>query len=78
MQVVEAMDCAVSNAAEQRSALRGDSEKEFKGADWVAWPLSRSPASFHKFKDAAELRSFFRRWLPEGNASAQSNASECT
>ena len=30
-----------------------------KGVDWVTWPLSATPASFHKFKDADELRAFF-------------------
>ena len=30
-----------------------------KGEDWVHWPLTTTPASFHKFKDADELRSFF-------------------
>ena len=31
-----------------------------KGEEWVRWPLSATPASFHKFKDAGELRAFFR------------------
>jgi hypothetical protein len=30
-----------------------------KGEDWVDWPLTTTPASFHKFKDADELRFFF-------------------
>lgn len=30
-----------------------------KGEDWVHWPLSTTPAAFHKFKDADELRTFF-------------------
>ena len=30
-----------------------------KGDNWVRWPLSTTPASFHKLKDAAELRAFF-------------------
>ena len=30
-----------------------------KGDDWVRWPLTTTPVSFHKFKDAAELRAFF-------------------
>jgi len=30
-----------------------------KGEDWVRWPLSTTPAAFHKFKDADELRTFF-------------------
>jgi len=31
-----------------------------KGVDWVPWPLSTTPATFHKFKDAGELLAFFR------------------
>jgi hypothetical protein len=30
-----------------------------KGERWVRWPLSSTPASFHKFKRGAELRAFF-------------------
>lgn len=30
-----------------------------KGENWVPWPLSTTPASFHKFKNADELRAFF-------------------
>lgn len=30
-----------------------------KGENWVRWPLSRTPLSFHKFKDADALRTFF-------------------
>ena len=30
-----------------------------KGEEWVQWPLSTTPASFHKFKDAREMRTFF-------------------
>jgi len=30
-----------------------------KGERWARWPLSRSPVSFHKFKQPAELRAFF-------------------
>lgn len=30
-----------------------------KGEDWVHWPLSTTPASFHKFEDPTELRTFF-------------------
>jgi len=29
-----------------------------KGERWARWPLSRSPVSFHKFKDPDQLRSF--------------------
>ena len=29
------------------------------GERWVRWPLSRSPVSFHKFKEPAALRRFF-------------------
>ena len=29
------------------------------GERWVRWPLSRSPVSFHKFKEPATLRRFF-------------------
>lgn len=31
-----------------------------KGIDWVHWPLSTTPASFHQIKDPDELRAFFR------------------
>lgn len=31
-----------------------------KGEAWVRWPLSTTPASFHKFKDAEEMRTFFK------------------
>ena len=30
-----------------------------KGEEWVRWPLTTTPASFHKFKDSEELRAFF-------------------
>jgi hypothetical protein len=30
-----------------------------KGELWVQWPLSRSPVSFHKFKQPDQLRTFF-------------------
>ena len=30
-----------------------------KREDWVRWPLSPTPLTFHKFKDAAALRAFF-------------------
>ena len=30
-----------------------------KAIDWVKWPLSTTPASFHKFKDDVEMRAFF-------------------
>lgn len=29
------------------------------GEEWVQWPLSTTPVSFHKFKDADELRTFY-------------------
>ena len=30
-----------------------------KREDWVRWPLSSTPVTFHKFKDARALRLFF-------------------
>ena len=30
-----------------------------KAVEWVKWPLSTTPASFHKFKDDVEMRAFF-------------------
>lgn len=29
------------------------------GEDWVRWPLSSTPASFHQIKDADQMRAFF-------------------
>ena len=31
-----------------------------KGEEWVRWPLSATPLTFHKFKSADALRAFFR------------------
>ena len=39
-----------------------------KGEDWVKWPLTRTPASFHKFKDAEEQRAFFACALYDDHA----------
>ena len=41
-----------------------------KREDWVRWPLSSTPVTFHKFKDARALRLFFACSLysPQGQA----------
>ena len=43
-----------------------------KREDWVRWPLSSTPVTFHKFKDARALRLFFAcsLYTPHGLARA--------